>query len=226
MSIESEPLDYKPVSPEAHATLSHEINHHMKDYLIYAKHKTWFGIYKFERTAYKIDKSVAYIFNIVADSHTGECKVTYKHEDHPEGKLLYNLESDKSLAVNFLSMNGTRMYPRDEEFIVRIRIHSIDLRGESTKQILKTRCIVAFRKLGNIFMNAIFSRITTLIVGALLFLAGFMYEKWLNDRQYASPPLQFENICINDPECGQHKEIKTLNIHSGSVNSCLEIRWP
>lgn len=206
-----ESLDYKHVSPENHAILFHKITQHMKEYLIYAKHKTWFGIYKFERTMYKVDKSVAFVFNIVADSHTGECKITYKHEDHPEGKLLYNLESGKSLAVNFLSVNGSRMYPRDEEFMDKIWYHLIELRRENTRLIWKIRLILAFRKLGNILMSAIFSRIATLIAGALLFLTGTIYEEWTNGHHYDSPPVKFENICINDPKCGRHNEMETIN---------------
>ena len=170
MNVESDTLDYKPVSHEWHAILSHEIIQHMKDYLSYARHKTWWGFYKHELTMYSIDKSVASKFTIAADSHSGECKITYKYKDHPMGELSYNLESGKPLAVNFMAMNGTRMYPHDEKFLNAIRGHSIILRDGCATKIGLIIFKAMIRKFISIFMDESLRR----IIGGVLSLLGLL----------------------------------------------------
>lgn len=211
-------LKIRRINPEQMNMIRAQISDQMEYFLEYAKHNTWFGVFKHSRIGYKwkSNNEIVSDFNLVVDSHVGECKASYKLRHYRTGTITYNSKSKHPYFINFCSF-GDKMGPEDESFLAQLGWLSYELRDKATGQIRKTRCIAAFRKFEIAFMNVFFNRVSSMIIGALLFASGAIYASWDNKNHSTLSPIIIKNICINNPECGWREEA-----HSSVLNISFE----
>lgn len=179
----------------------------MEEFLEEAKHKTYFGIFKYEKDV--MDSK----FKLIADSFTGDCKATFRNYT-----VVYNSNTrivNEIVTSPILELSGTgsttyNMQNETEKLINGLLYATLigiscDLRSKSTDEIWKTLLKKVVRKFIGIFVDETSRGLIIVILGILIFWMGTLSSRWLSvdHRIQEIKYIPIENLCINDVNCSR-----------------------
>lgn len=179
----------------------------MNTFLEEAKHKTYFGVFKYE------EELMDGKFTLKADSFTGEVKAIFKNYT-----IVYNSNTrvaNQIVTSPTISLSGsdnvTYNMQNETEKLTNSMLHakllglSYDLRSKSTDDIWKIFLKRSVRKFFGVFVDETSRGLIGVILGILIFWMGAMAYQWMfvDHRIQEIKYIPIENLCINAVNCSQ-----------------------